>query len=71
MSDIMDIYSQPGTPVTYVNFESGWPDDKEFGAKHLERNRTYHVKRITVYSSVSFVELVEIPGKQFNTVLFR
>lgn len=41
--------------------------EEEFGWN----NRTYHVKKVDVYSSVYYVELVEIPGKKFNTVLFK
>lgn len=69
-SDTMDIYSDPGTRIVYMG-KNGWPGQTDDANKSLSIGGTYTVKHINIGGWNSSVELLEIPGKYFNTVMFR
>lgn len=66
----MDIYSKPGTKVIFDSPECGWPHDQETAAKYLTVGGLYTIAETVVHSSSTEVYLKEIPGVQFNSVLF-
>jgi hypothetical protein len=69
-SHTLNIYSKEGDQVIYLD-QNGWESDREQANKFLKKGQTYTIEKITVYKSSSRVYLKEIPGKGFNTVMFR
>lgn len=69
-SDSMDIYSAPGTRVVYMGI-NGYGSERDFANICLSIGGTYTVSMIDVGGWSSSVELLELPGKWFNTVMFR
>ena len=69
-SPTMDIYSEVGTRIVYTG-TNGYDGDREQANRCLSIGGTYTVKKIDVEAWSSSVELLEVPGKYFNTVMFR
>jgi hypothetical protein len=67
----MSIFSGLGDRVKYANLDTGLDEHQERARKYLTFNQVYTVKDVNVYSSISYVELVEFPAVIFNTVLFE
>ena len=65
----MDIYSKPGTKVIYLG-ENGYEADRAKANKYLEVGKEYTVRSIDVGGFMSQVELEEVVGITFNTVMF-
>lgn len=65
------IYAPKGTKVTFAYPDSGWPYEEERNKKLLDPQQVYTVKHISVGSTSTEVELEELPGKTFNSVIFR
>ena len=65
----MDIYSKPGTKITFTN-AGGYPGQKERASEILQVGQIYTVKYIDIHSSHSYVELEEVQNQTFNTVMF-
>lgn len=66
----MDINSEPGTKVIFKYPDNGRKYDSELACKELLYRGVYTVKRIDVGGFCSYVELIEKPGIEFNTVHF-
>lgn len=66
----MDIWTPPGTYVTYLN-KNGYELNRAYANTVLEEGKQYTVYDIDVGSSYSYVQLVEVPGMWFNTVMFE
>lgn len=66
----MNIHTEPGAKIRYAYTSTGFLSDQEGAKKHLKRGQVYTVAQIDVHSSISYVELREIPGITFNTVMF-
>lgn len=56
--------------IVYSKTENGYDHDKEKCKKLLVEGQVYTVRRVEVHSSSSTLELVEVPGERFNTVMF-
>lgn len=69
-SESMDIYSEIGTRIVYMG-KGGWPGQTDEANKCLSIGGTYTVNDINVSGFSSKVELLEVPNKRFNTVMFR
>ena len=65
----MDIYSKPGTKVTYLG-RNGYDYQRENADKVLKVGQIYTVKSIDVHSCKSYVKFEEIPDQTFNSVMF-
>ena len=65
----MDIYSRPGTKVTYMG-ENGSEADLRYANEHLKLRQLYTIERTRVSGWHTDVYLVEVPGKYFNSVHF-
>lgn len=68
--DLMGIYSERGTKVRYAYPEHGMECDHRQCSKYLEEGKVYTVKSCTAYSSSTSVELEEVTGQTFNSVMF-
>ena len=66
----MDIYAKPGTKVRYTG-EGGYDNDKHFANSRLNVGDVLTVKNINVGNFMSYVEFEEVPGCNFNTVMFE
>lgn len=66
----MDIYAKPGTKVRYTA-TGGYDGDRQLATKHIEEGAVLTVKEIDVGNFMSYVEFEEIPGINFNTVMFE
>lgn len=66
----MDINSEPGTRVIFKYPNNGSEYDGNLSSEELLFNGIYTVKEVFVGGSRSYVELVEKPGMEFNTVHF-
>jgi len=64
------LHCEEGSKVRYDRPRSGWDGEKEAIAKVLTQGEVYTVKEIRIYSSYSDVELMEHPGRYFNTTFF-
>lgn len=72
MNDVtMDIYAPAGTKVRYAFPEAGWDHHKSMGELHLKADAVYTVASTEVHSWHTLVTLEEVPGIQFNSVLFE
>lgn len=69
-NESMNIYTIPGTRIVYMG-RNGYECDREQANVCLSIGGTYTVKYIDIDCSSSRVELEEVPGKYFNTVMFR
>jgi hypothetical protein len=65
----MDIDSEPGSKVRYTN-TGGYDHDRRSANEVLKEGEVYTVGRIEVGNWSSYVELEEVSGKSFNTVMF-
>ena len=66
----MSIRSKPGDRVVFMG-RNGYNYELEEAKRCLSIGGTYTIKRIDVHNWSSSIELLEIPGKYFNTVMFR
>lgn len=66
----MDIYSSPGTKIIYTG-QGGYDSDRENANSYLEIGKEYTVKSVDVGGFMSHVELEEVVGHTFNTVMFE
>lgn len=66
----MDIRSEPGTKVVFAYPNNGYPADGESAAEHLTEGAEYTVKICAIHDWKTRVELEEVPGVQFNSVMF-
>jgi hypothetical protein len=66
----MDVYSKHGTKVCYANFQCGLDYDQEHARKHLKPDGVYTVNGTSVGTWSSTVRFIEVPGVEFNTVMF-
>lgn len=67
----MNIYSHPGTKVSWSNTNAGYTSDQELAKKHLQLGSIYTVSRTSVGTWFTAVELKEVPGVAFNSVIFE
>jgi len=58
-----------GRKVVYLN-KNGYDIQREVANKYFYENQLLTVKEIFVDRSSSTVEFLELPNKQFNTVMF-
>ncbi|MHA2280289.1 MAG: hypothetical protein ACXAC5_05515 [Promethearchaeota archaeon] len=65
----MDIYSPPGTKVTFLD-RNGTELDRAEAERILKVGQIYIIESINVGSWRSDVTLEEIPNKTFNSVMF-
>ena len=65
----MNIYSKPGTKVTFLD-KNGNDWQRAAASKIFKVGQIYTIKNIDVHSWVSYVEFEECPGKTFNSVMF-
>lgn len=65
----MDIYSPPGTKVTFLDV-NGTEFDRAEAEKILKVGQVYTIVDIDVGSWRSDIILEEIPNKTFNSVMF-
>lgn len=70
LSFSMDIYSKPGDRIVFMG-RNGYEYQLQEAKLVLSIGGTYTIKRINVENWSSSVELLELPGKWFNTVMFR
>ena len=68
-TDSMDICTADGEQVIFGNY-NGLDWQREEAAKVLKEGESYTVKSVDVGSWSSTVELVEVPGLHFNSVMF-
>lgn len=69
--DSMDIYSEEGTKVKFVN-HGGHDKEPENAVKAgLIPNGIYTVEKTDVQGWSTGVTLKEFPGKEFNSVMFE
>lgn len=66
----MDIYTRVGSKIKFSFPDNGYQGDQTHAANHLTEGHTYTVRRIDVGRSSSRVNVTEIPGAWFNTVMF-
>lgn len=66
----MNIYSQPGTKVIFLD-KNGTDSDRENAERILKVGQIYTVKSINVQSWISYVTLKEVPNRMFNSVMFE
>lgn len=69
-ADSMDIYSPVGARIVFMG-RNGRDAELESAKQSLVIGGTYTVARIGVEDWSSDVELLEAPGRYFNTVMFR
>lgn len=62
--------SPQGRKVRFLN-KNGYDMDREYAAKHFKEGQLLTVKEIYVGRSSSNVEFEDLPGKEFNTVMFE
>jgi hypothetical protein len=67
----MNIYSPRGAAVIFRHPDAGYQPNIEEAAKYLKIGHEYHVAYTDVSSSITYVGLVEVPGKSFNSVMFE
>ena len=66
----MNLKAQKGDRVIFLN-ENGYSRDLEQAIKcKLIPQQTYTVNSVKVGGWISYVELIELPEKWFNTVMF-
>lgn len=66
----LDLAEKEGDLIRYYFPDSGYIGDQFQASQHLKVGQTYTVRRLDVGSSSSTVQVVELPGLNFNTVLF-
>lgn len=66
----MDIYAKEGNKVIFLG-KHGRDEELEYALKKLEVGKEYTVDHTDVHSWVSYVFLKELPGENFNTVMFE
>lgn len=66
----MRIDTEPGEKVVFNRPTSGQVYDQILGDKYLKENEEYTVATLEVHPFISYVTLKELPGIEFNTVLF-
>ena len=70
MSNCMTIWASRGDRVSFIFPNNGTHHDVLQCEKHLGQDHIYTVNDVRVFSGHSEVELAEIPGQWFNTVMF-
>jgi len=65
----MDIYSEEGTKVKFIN-KKGRECERKEASKYLKEGEVYTVDSIYVRGWSSEVTLKEVPNQEFNTVMF-
>jgi hypothetical protein len=68
--ETMDIYTEKGSLVTFDHPANGHVHEHQYATEHLKLGETYTVKNIIIEDWSSTVEFEEVPGKEFNTVMF-
>lgn len=66
----MNIHSSRGTKVVYCNPKAGYSPDQKLAKKHLTVGTTYTVTGTRIHNWHIDVFLKEVPGVEFNSVLF-
>lgn len=69
----MNIYAEKGDKVivTKDSIKRGYDADKDRAKKYLDVGKVYTVEKLNVYSTHSWVYLLEFPDKVFNSVQFE
>lgn len=67
----MDIWAKHGHKVIFQPGNNGYESQNKDAREVLELEKVYTVDHVQVESWISYVQLVEVPGKVFNTVLFN
>lgn len=65
------LFAERGCHCRVKTFNAGYDHEKEQAKKLLELDRVYTVEFVEVGRSSSTVELLEFPGKRFNSVFFE
>ena len=65
----MDIYSEPGTKIVFID-KNGTNFDRAEAEKILKVGQIYTVSKIDINSWISYVTLEEVPDRTFNSVMF-
>lgn len=66
----MDIHGKSGAKVKYLD-ENGYEGDRVYAREYMSKGAVLTVKYIDVGNWASLVSFEEIPGKEFNTVMFE
>jgi hypothetical protein len=64
------IISYPNRPVTYANETCGYPHDQRQCQKYLKLGERYTLAKQVVRSASTSYWLAEVPGQEFNSVMF-
>ncbi|UOL48740.1 hypothetical protein [Pseudomonas phage Astolliot] len=67
----MDIWAKHGHKVIFQPENNGYESENKDARAVLELDKVYTVDHVQVESWISYVQLVEVPNKLFNTVLFN
>ena len=66
----MDIYTEVGQKVRYSLPKNGYPHHQEKARRLLEFGGVYTLRSVEVQPFSTAIELAEIPGQSFNSVMF-
>jgi hypothetical protein len=67
----MDIWAKQGHKVIFQPGNNGYESENKAAREILELDKVYTVDHVQVDSWISHVQLVEVPNKLFNSVLFN
>lgn len=68
----LDVHmTEPGDKVAFKNPTSGYDYDQELARKYLKENEEYTVKVIDMGNWRTELIFEEVPGVEFNSVLFE
>lgn len=67
--DSVDINSAPGTKMVFLGI-NGHPSELKLALSVLEVGKTYTLKSTNIHNCYTGFELVELPGKVLNSVMF-
>lgn len=68
---VMDVRTPIEAKVVFAFPDNGYNGEGKDASKFIGVGQVYTVKKLEVERSSSRVELKEVPGQQFNTVLFE
>lgn len=68
---MMQLTSEPGDKVVFANPTAGYEGDQVLAKKYLRENEEYTLSNIDVQNWITFVTFAEVPGVEFNSVLFE
>lgn len=68
---LMNIFSRKGDHVRFANPDNGFTHDQKKCQEHLKLGEIYTISECNVHSDYTDIQLKEVPGHTFNSVMFE